>query len=131
MNQDTRPSIRDVVIIDDSRDDAEALSHALKGYGVAQIRCYTAPPDMGTLAMDEHSLIVLDLILGKDIDGLQVLEQMAAWGLTKTPIFLVTGLMGPLLDVAVSYGRARGLTIVGSVEKPVRPSEIAKVLSFG
>lgn len=128
MNWHSRRSMRRIVIIDDSEDDAEALSRALKAYGVAEIRCFNEPPDLGTLDIDENCLLILDLILGNHLDGLQVLEQMAALALTTTPIILVSGQMGPLLSVAESYGRAHGLTIVGSVEKPVHPSEIARIL---
>lgn len=84
-----------------------------------------------TLDLDETSLVVLDLILRKEIDGLKVLEQMAQLGLTKPQIFLVSGLMSDLLDVAESYGRAKGLNIIGSVEKPVCPQGIAKMLPLG
>lgn len=117
-----------IFIIDDSDNDAETLSRALKAYGLPEPRCFDQPPDLATLDMDENSLLILDLILGRHLDGLQVLEQMAALGLTKTPIVLVTGQMGPLLQVAESYGRAHGLAIVGSMEKPIDSAEIAKLV---
>ncbi|SDF13040.1 MULTISPECIES: response regulator [Thalassobaculum] len=120
--------MRRIFIIDDCEDDCEALARTLKAQGVDQIRCFHELPDLAALEMDEHGLVILDLILGNHTDGLKVLEQMSALGLTKTPIFLVSGVMSNLLQVAESYGRARGLTIVGSVEKPVCPSEIARIL---
>ncbi|WP_420565530.1 response regulator [Thalassobaculum sp.] len=128
MNRESRSLMRRIVIIDDSGDDAEALTRALNAYGAHDVHWFDEPTDLSTLGLDEHGLVILDLILGNHTDGLKVLEQMAALGLKQTPIFLVSGVMSNLLQVAESYGRAHGLSIVGSVEKPVCPSEIIKVL---
>ena len=113
-------SIKRIIIIDDSVDDAEALTRALRDHGgVGEIRWFEDVPNFQELSVDQESLIVLDLILGNEVDGLKALEQIAGSGKTETPIFIVSGQMGQLLTVAESYGRAKGLKIVGSGEKPL------------
>ena len=117
--------IKRIIIIDDSRDDAEALTRALRAHGgIAEVLWSGEVPDLQELSIDDESLIVLDLILGNEVDGLKVLEQIAGVGKKDTPIYIVSGQMGRLLTVAESYGRAQGLKIVGSGEKPLSASDI-------
>lgn len=131
MNMEARTAIRRIIIIDDSESDAEALTRALVPYNLEDVRWFDEPPELDRIGLDETSLVVLDLILRNEVDGLKVLEQMSGLGLTRTPIFLVSGLMSSLLSVAESYGRAHGLNIIGSVEKPICPKGIAKMLPLG
>lgn len=112
-------TIRRAVVIEDTDGDRELFVELLRAAGIDEVSSYAACPATFEPALDESTLIVLDLVLGPGADGVQSLEAIAAAGGKRAPIVLVSGNLQALLEVVETYGRALGLNVVGRAEKPV------------
>jgi EAL domain-containing protein (putative c-di-GMP-specific phosphodiesterase class I)/CheY-like chemotaxis protein len=70
--------------------------------------------------------VLLDLVM-PGIDGIEILRKFAG-PLADVPILLMSGMDGRLLDSTMQLGQARGLRMVGYVQKPFRAEAIRSQL---
>lgn len=119
--------VRRAVVIEDTDGDRELFVELLRSAGIEQVSGHAALPAVFDPPLDASTLIVLDLVLGSGADGVQSLEAIAAAGGGRAPIILVSGNLPALLEVVETYGRALGLHIVGSAEKPI-PTDLFTTL---
>jgi EAL domain-containing protein (putative c-di-GMP-specific phosphodiesterase class I)/CheY-like chemotaxis protein len=76
------------------------------------------------LALD---LVFCDLMM-PDMDGIQIVRHMAT--LTASPaIVFVSGVNEVLLSAAENTARARGLHVIGVIEKPLTPKAVRRALA--
>lgn len=120
-------TVRRAVVIEDTEGDRELLVELLRSAGIDEVSSYDALPAAFEPALDESTLIVLDLVLGPGADGVQSLEAIAAANGSRAPIILVSGNLPALLEVVETYGRALGLNIAGHAAKPI-PTDLFTTL---
>ena len=72
-------------------------------------------------------IVFCDLMM-PDMDGIQIVRHMAT--LTGAPaIVFVSGVDEVLLSAAESTARARGLCVIGAIEKPLTPDAVRRALA--
>jgi CheY-like chemotaxis protein len=97
--------------------------------GIADVTGYAAFPASFDRPIEDDCLVVLDLVLGAGVDGVQALERLAAAEVHQAPVMIVSGQLASMLGVVESYGQALGLNIVATIEKPIPPDAFQKVMS--
>jgi EAL domain-containing protein (putative c-di-GMP-specific phosphodiesterase class I) len=70
--------------------------------------------------------IIIDLMM-PDVDGVELLRNLSE-ELAGIPILIASGLDSRLLDTALRLGEARGLTMAGTIQKPIRPAALREIL---
>jgi DNA-binding NtrC family response regulator len=120
--------IERAVIVDDEASDREMMERTLRRLGIGDIRSYESLPDRADLRDGPDCLLIIDLVLGPDMDGVLVLKTLASGGPLASPILVVSGSLPSMLRVTETYGAALGLNIVGALEKPVPEADLASLL---
>lgn len=113
------PTGRRILIVDDDRDQADALAYSLRKQGFDVILAHTA--QAGRLAAELHipSLIIMDIRL-PDGDGLTVCQHLADDPTTcQIPVIILSGMEGP--DI-VRNARAAGCLFF--LRKPYDPNAL-------
>lgn len=115
----TEHDTRRILIVDDDRDQADALAYALRKQGFEVLLSHTI--QAGRLAAELHlpSLIILDIRL-PDGDGLTLCQQLAdGHGTCQIPVIILTGMERP--DI-VRDARAAGCLFF--LRKPYDPNAL-------
>jgi EAL domain-containing protein (putative c-di-GMP-specific phosphodiesterase class I) len=107
-------------------DDEEEIAETVCAIGVkAGFRAVssTTPTRLSELVKQNNpDVIVLDLQM-PGLDGVSALRQLAD-ARSTAKIFLVTGMDERTIAAAEQYGLRRGLTILGTLQKPFDPDEL-------
>lgn len=114
-----------LLVVDDDRAFARFVRRAAEGCGF-ETMIGDAADWRQTVAVWQPAVIVLDLNMPGG-DGVESLRQLAAEGCTAE-IVLVSGVDPRTLLTAARLGRARNLTLVQSLHKPVRLAELQHAL---
>ncbi|MEQ8398865.1 hypothetical protein [Thalassobaculum sp.] len=117
------------IVIEDTKGDRELMLELLLASGIADVTGYAAFPKSFDRPIEDDCLVVLDLVLGAGVDGVQALEKLAAAEVQQAPVMIVSGQLASMLGVVESYGQALGLNIVATIEKPIPPDAFQKVMS--
>lgn len=120
--------IQRAVIVDDEASDREMIERQLRKLGIEDIRSFDALPERTELRDAPDCLLIIDLVLGPEMDGVLILKTLAAGGPLASPILVVSGSLPSMLKVTETYGAALGLNIVGALEKPVPEADLASLL---
>jgi YesN/AraC family two-component response regulator len=72
-------------------------------------------------------VMILDIILGPDIDGFEVIRMLGQTGFAGR-LILVSGYGTDYLQTLSSLAGALSLQVAGIIEKPVRPAELKRFL---
>jgi DNA-binding NtrC family response regulator len=82
---------RDIIIlvVDDERDHADGIAESLQKYCAKAIAVYSGKDALEILRSEMVNVVVTDLKLGGDIDGLGVLEEAKKYN-TDTEVILIT-----------------------------------------
>ncbi len=101
MTDSTRPSAT-ILAVDDDLQILEMLEHILARHGYRMLRATNGHDALRTLHADPSvDVVLLDLLMPGELDGLDVLRQMRADpALQQTPVLIVTALGSPDQQVA-------------------------------
>jgi len=82
---------RDIIIlvVDDERDHADGIAEALEKYCAKAIAVYSGKDALEILRSETVNVVITDLKLGGDIDGLGVLEEAKKYN-ADTEVILIT-----------------------------------------
>ena len=78
-----------ILVVDDERDHADGLAEALDKLGAKTIAVYNGKDALDILARQTIDIVVTDLKLGGDFDGLAILEQAKKLN-SQTEVILIT-----------------------------------------
>ena len=112
-------------------DDEPAIGRLIKlvaersGFGVTVASC--AEHFMDEIASAEPYAVALDLSMPKT-DGVEILRLLAAAG-SNARIIIISGFDPRVLETAAELGRALGLTISGTLAKPIRIADLHAAVS--
>ena len=115
-----------LLVVDDEPDIGELVQkHALRiGF---QVTVATSAEEFHrSLSRDKPDVIVLDMVM-PGVDGIELMNTLAR-SETESSIILISGYSGKYLLPAERLGRANGLQMLGTLEKPFRSSELKKLL---
>ena len=118
-----------VLLLDDSALARSIGKQTLRAAGVGSVlEAANGREAIELLAVPEHGVDVLfcDLMM-PDMDGLQIIRHLA--GLKSPPaLVFLSGGSSALLQTAEATAEARGLQVLGVVEKPLTPDAVHRVL---
>jgi two-component system response regulator HydG len=77
-----------VLVVDDERDHADGMAEALQNSCAKAIAVYTGPDALEIIRTQDIDVVVTDLKLGGDIDGLAILQEAKKLGTTE--VILIT-----------------------------------------
>lgn len=123
------PAIRRILVLDDDAFILKTVSHALGRLGYTQVVTTTSAAQALTLLRgdgDAIDFILCDLNM-PEMDGIEFLRELADRGFGGR-IALISGENPRTLKMAEDLARARSLTIVGAIEKPVRVEALKALL---
>ncbi len=78
-----------VLVVDDERDHADGIAEALQKHCAKAIAVYNGPDALEILRSETINIVVTDLKLGGDIDGLEILTQARKYN-ADTEVILIT-----------------------------------------
>lgn len=107
------------IVIEDSEADRALLVGLLRAAGLKEVSEYDSFPKHFEAPIDAETLIVIDLVLGSGVDGVQAMEALADLSAYHAPVVIVSGNLKGMLDVVETYGTALGLNVAATFEKPV------------
>jgi DNA-binding response OmpR family regulator len=111
-----------LLIVDDEPAMARLIQRVAKGCGYDVTVTHDAEDFMDAVVAREPDAIALDLSL-PGADGVELLRFLGA---AKCPakILIISGFDARVLETTGRLGEARGLTIAGTLMKPVRAAEL-------
>ena len=115
-----------MLLIDDEPELARLIAHAARAAGYAATATGDADSFKRHFEESGADLIAIDLGM-PDLDGVELLRFLAEAGCTA-PILIISGFDRRVLETAERLGRALGLDMAGSVEKPVRLASLEALL---
>ncbi len=116
-----------ILLVDDNAFARSAGRRALQSAGVISILEASCGQEAIGLLAPSIDVVFCDLMM-PDMDGIQLFRHMAA--LAKQPAcVIVSGADPVLLTVAADAARTRGLQVLGSIEKPMTPASVRRVLA--
>jgi len=119
-----------VLIVDDNAFARSIGSRALRSVGIHSIQEAASgreAMEFLTRSVQSFDVVFCDLMM-PDMDGIQIVRHMAT--LTAPPaLVIVSGADEVLLGAAVYTARARGLRVIGAIEKPLTPEAVRRALT--
>ena len=115
-----------ILILDDEPEFASFVGQVAQASGYAVEIVANAPDFCRQLDSWQPTHIVLDLAM-PETDGVEMLRFLADRR-SRAQILIMSGFDSRVLDAAGRLGTERGLTIFGSLQKPVRAKELRAVL---
>ena len=119
-----------VLLVDDSSFARNVAQRVLQGVGVRFIQNASSGQeclDILGRGGPPVDVIFCDLMM-PDMDGVQIVRLVAALPLRPAFVFL-SGADAALLGTAEAAARARGLNVLGTIQKPLTPGAVRHVLS--
>jgi EAL domain-containing protein (putative c-di-GMP-specific phosphodiesterase class I) len=119
-------AIKRILVIDDEIDVGELVATAAETMGYECTATTDAGIFLGALTPDT-SLVLLDLMM-PDMDGIELLRLLGERK-CKAGIVLMSGIGKRTLESAGQLAQILGLTVVGSLQKPFRLTEVEEMLA--
>ncbi|MGB1547363.1 MAG: GGDEF/EAL domain-containing response regulator [Alphaproteobacteria bacterium] len=116
---------RSILIVDDDQGVAEFIGDVAAGCGLGVTICHSVQAFRGCFPSLCPDFMVVDLNLG-DGDGIEVLRYLAEKD-CKAKILLVSGTDPGVLKTASNLGNMQGLTICGTLNKPIAITALEEV----
>ncbi|MGE0802922.1 MAG: EAL domain-containing protein, partial [Lautropia sp.] len=120
---------RCALVVDDEEFSRKIAARALQLAGIAQIEL--ADSGSAALARMAHADCIVDLVLCDlnmpAMDGIEFLRRLAELPFTGA-VVLVSGEGSQVLRVTEELARARRLDVLGVLEKPLRPADLAHMI---
>jgi EAL domain-containing protein (putative c-di-GMP-specific phosphodiesterase class I)/CheY-like chemotaxis protein len=126
----TKRAIRRILVLDDDAFILKTISHALGRLGYAQVVTTSSAAQALTLLRDDGGavdFVFCDLNM-PEMDGIEFLRELADRGFAGG-VALISGEDSRTLKIAEDLARARRLTVVGVIEKPVRAEALEALLA--
>ncbi len=117
-----------VLVLDDDAEMAALLGHIARQSGF-RTAVTTSFDEFRRHHARGPQIVILDLVM-PDVDGVEVLRYMAARE-SEASVLLVSGVHNRVLLAAARLARAQGLSVLGALEKPARPEQVAAALAGG
>ena len=118
-----------LLIIDDEPAVGRLIESVARGCGYEVACTADAPAFMDRLNGFDPDAIILDLSM-PDMDGIELLRFLAA-ARCRAKILVISGFDTRVLETAAKLGSAMGLSITGTLCKPVRVADLrAAILAF-
>lgn len=119
-----------VLVVDDQESIRTATGRVLQGMGIENI-AYAADGKAAIELIERGEprigLVFCDLLM-PDMDGVEVVRYVAA--LEHKPAFVfISGANAALLSTAADMARARGLMVLGAIEKPISSQAVGAMLA--
>jgi len=116
-----------IIIVDDDPTITDYVTEISVESGFHAIQATSGKELFSIISETTPDAIVLDVIM-PDMDGLEVIEQLANSNIS-TSIILISGYQEQYLDIASSLAKARGLNVIGTLQKPFTPAELSAMLN--
>jgi EAL domain-containing protein (putative c-di-GMP-specific phosphodiesterase class I)/CheY-like chemotaxis protein len=126
----TKRAIRRILVLDDDAFILKTISHALGRLGYAQVVTTSSAAQALTLLRDDGGavdFVFCDLNM-PEMDGIEFLRELADRGFAGG-VALISGEDSRTLKIAEDLARARRLSVVGVIEKPVRAETLEALLA--
>src|SRR5215831_7013154 len=120
-------NVNRLLIVDDEPGVVDFITAAAHRFDYTVASAGTAADFLGLADSFRPSLIVMDLHL-PDGDGVELLRMLVSRGF-KAPILLMSGVDERVLVAAYELGVAQGLTMSGTLAKPVLLADLEKKLA--
>jgi EAL domain-containing protein (putative c-di-GMP-specific phosphodiesterase class I)/CheY-like chemotaxis protein len=122
-------SVRRALVVDDDLFSREFAATLLQQAGFDEVEiAVDGVQALSMIAVSEPTLILCDLIMPR-IDGIELMRRLADAG-CRSAIVLVSGLDGRLLSAASRVAVARGLNVLGCLEKPMAIDRLQQMLKM-
>lgn len=120
--QNMDPDAKKILLVDDEVSILKVLSHIFRKQGYAPITANTAEQAIDLLAKHEFDLVISDLRLGSDMDGLDLLNQVKLHYPT-IPVLIITGYASVKIAIQALKNGAFDL-----VTKPFKMDQLSEVV---
>lgn len=120
--QNLDPDAKKILLVDDEVSILKVLSHIFSKQGYAPITSNTAEQAIDLLAKHEFDLVITDLRLGTDMDGLDLLNQVKLHYPT-IPVLIITGYASVKIAIQALKNGAFDL-----VTKPFKMDQLSEVV---
>ena len=114
-----------VLILDDEPPICAFISMVLEEMGL-EARTATGRAEFISALDDVYDCIVLDLTM-PDFDGVEAVRHLADIGL-RTPLILMSGQSGLVLESAKRLAEARGLPVIDALQKPITVDRLERAV---
>jgi len=116
-----------ILIVDDDRDFVEISRATLESKGYQVVSAYDGKEGLEKALKEDPDLIVLDVMMATQTEGLEVARQMREHkSLKKTPIVMVTAIR-ERMDISSKIGPDKNwLPVTEFIEKPFPPHKLLK-----
>ncbi|MGH8187141.1 MAG: EAL domain-containing response regulator, partial [Steroidobacteraceae bacterium] len=115
-----------LLVIDDQPDLCEFISEAARGLGF-ESRAVTEPDEFRRAVQDfQPSVVVLDLQM-PGADGIELLRYLGERG-SKAHVLVASGMDQRVLATAQQIGKAQGLQMLGTLQKPILLADLEAML---
>jgi EAL domain-containing protein (putative c-di-GMP-specific phosphodiesterase class I)/FixJ family two-component response regulator len=121
--------VRSALVVDDDAPSRERARAVLSEAGFTDVACAADGADALRLASRDagYDLLVCD-VRGARMDGIELMRHLARQGFDG-PILLTGGTDRRLLESVTALGREHGLTLAGSMPKPLERCTLEELLS--
>jgi CheY-like chemotaxis protein len=116
-----------LLIIDDEPAIGRFVKRVAESCGYAATATENSERFLDALMEIEPDVIVMDLSIPQ-IDGVELLRFLAT-SKCRSKILILSGFDGRVLETIGRLGAAQGLTVVGTLMKPLRVAELREALS--
>jgi DNA-binding response OmpR family regulator len=115
-----------LLIVDDDPEICAVVIRVAQRKGFEARGIHSVAEFAGVYGEFRPSLLILDLAM-PDTDGIELTRLLAASG-AVVPILFMSGFETGILESARRLAEARGLNVVGTIQKPVRAADLARLL---
>lgn len=115
-----------LLVVDDEPDIGKLVQKHARRIGYRVTIATSAEEFHRSLSREKPDVIVIDMVM-PGVDGIELINDLARLE-AKSSIILISGYNGKYLAPAEHLGRANGLKMLGTLEKPFRPPELKKLL---
>lgn len=120
---------RRAYVIDDDRLTRQMISAHVERFGFTAVEVEPARHAIADAVADADAddVLILDVILGPDIDGFEVIRMLGKAAF-RGRLVIVSGFGQDYLQTLESLASALSIRVTGALEKPIRPAELERCL---
>jgi len=123
----TKQAKANIVIVDDDPDITEFVQRTVEATGYRAI-CAADGRECLDILEDTDAVCIISDIVMPEMDGVELFNRLSQ-RFQKIPLVLISGYQGRYLDNATMLASARGLMVLGALEKGFSAGDLIEVLS--